>query len=129
MCVWRTVHAQEYGYLHYVQISAFHNSRGCLYFYLVPPALRCCGRGGHDRRPYDRRRPHGTGEFLPFPWGALVQPFLGYLIERQGNISWGYTLQDDNNSFWALVICMIIAHGTSLFIPGTMEKHKVCLSV
>lgn len=65
----------------------------------------------------------GLVNLFPFLGGALAQPFLGYLIERQGKISGAYTLQGYESAFLALFICMIIALAASFFIQETMEKH------
>ncbi|HPV41191.1 MAG TPA: MFS transporter [Spirochaetota bacterium] len=64
----------------------------------------------------------GLANLFPFLGGAVAQPFLGYLIERNGKISGSYPLQGYENAFFTLFICMIIAFAASLFIKETMDK-------
>ncbi|MGA1867892.1 MAG: MFS transporter [bacterium] len=65
----------------------------------------------------------GLVNFFPFLGGALLQPFMGYLLERSGKVGLSFTPLGYRNAFIAMFFCALLAFLASLFIKETMS-HK-----
>jgi sugar phosphate permease len=62
----------------------------------------------------------GVVNLFPFAGGAVSQPVLGFLLERQGRIDDAFTLAGYQDAFMALFLSGILTVLTSLFIKETM---------
>jgi sugar phosphate permease len=65
----------------------------------------------------------GLVNLFPFAGGALFQPFLGFLLERNGRIAGIFTIAGYREAFIALFVCGCIAFAASLFIRETMPRR------
>jgi sugar phosphate permease len=64
----------------------------------------------------------GLVNLFPFAGGAVFQPTLGYLLERQGRIDGSFTLAGYQHAFVALFVCSVIALAASCFIRETIKR-------
>ena len=64
----------------------------------------------------------GLVNLFPFAGGALFQPFLGYLLERQGRIAGAFTVAGYQQAFLALFVCALVAFVSCLFLKETLVK-------
>ena len=62
----------------------------------------------------------GLVNLFPFAGGAVFQPFLGYLLERQGRVAGAFTVAGYQQAFLALFICALIAFVSCLFLKETL---------
>jgi sugar phosphate permease len=65
----------------------------------------------------------GLVNLFPFAGGALFQPFLGYLLERNGRVGGAFTLAGYQQAFFALFLCGIVAFLACLFLEETLVKE------
>jgi len=63
----------------------------------------------------------GLVNLFPFAGGAVLQPLLGYFIERQGRIDDEFTLAGYQHAFFILFLCGLAAFIASLFIKETFR--------
>ena len=63
----------------------------------------------------------GLVNLFPFAGGALAQPFLGYMLERQGRVDGHFTLVGFQHAFLALFVAGILALLASLFVKETWK--------
>jgi sugar phosphate permease len=66
----------------------------------------------------------GLVNLFPFAGGAVFQPVLGYVLEKQGRIDTAFTLAGYRNAFMVLFVCGMIALVASLFFKETMVKRE-----
>ncbi|MBI5445495.1 MAG: MFS transporter, partial [Deltaproteobacteria bacterium] len=64
----------------------------------------------------------GLANVFPFAGGAVFQPLLGYLIERQGRIGAAFTLSGYRHAFLALFVAAAAALVAGLFLRETLAK-------
>jgi sugar phosphate permease len=65
----------------------------------------------------------GLINLFPFAGGAVFQPLLGYVLERQGKVDGAFTLAGYEQAFLVLFFCGIIAFLASLFLKETLVKE------
>jgi sugar phosphate permease len=65
----------------------------------------------------------GLVNLFPFAGGAVFQPFLGYLLERQGLVEGAFTLVGYKQAFLVLFLCGLIAFLATLLLKETMVKE------
>jgi len=65
----------------------------------------------------------GLVNLFPFAGGAVFQPLLGFLLERNGRIAGNFTTAGYTQAFFALFICAAIACVCSFFIRETFSDH------
>ena len=63
----------------------------------------------------------GLVNLFPFLGGALLQPFMGYLLEQSGRRDEAFTISGYRHAFMAMLVCGIIAFLASLFIKETLS--------
>jgi sugar phosphate permease len=63
----------------------------------------------------------GLVNLFPFAGGAVFQPILGYVLEKQGRIDTAFTTLGYRNAFMILFACSVIALTASLFFKETMR--------
>jgi len=63
----------------------------------------------------------GLVNFFPFAGGAVFQPVLGYVLEKQGKVDGAFTLVGYQQAFLVLFLCSIIALVASFFLKETLE--------
>jgi len=59
---------------------------------------------------------------FPFAGGAVFQPALGYLLERQGVNDGAFTLAGYQQAFLALFVCSLVAFGASCLVRETIRR-------
>jgi sugar phosphate permease len=64
----------------------------------------------------------GLVNLFPFAGGAVFQPLLGYVLERQGRVEGVFTLAGYENAFLVLFFCGIIAFAATLSMKETLAK-------
>jgi sugar phosphate permease len=64
----------------------------------------------------------GLVNLFPFAGGALFQPFLGYVLERNGRVDGAFTLLGYQQAFFILFLCGIVAFLTCFFLKETLVK-------
>lgn len=64
----------------------------------------------------------GLVNLFPFAGGAVAQPFLGFILERQGRIDGGFSPLAYQQAFQALLIFSIVALAASLFLRETYRR-------
>jgi sugar phosphate permease len=62
----------------------------------------------------------GIVNLFPFAGGAIFQPILGYVLERQGQIQGSFTIAGYRNAFLVLFGCSVVAMVASFFLKETM---------
>jgi len=65
----------------------------------------------------------GLVNLFPFAGGAVFQPVLGYLLERQGRVEGAFTLAGYQQAFLALLACAAIALGASCLVRETLKRN------
>jgi hypothetical protein len=60
--------------------------------------------------------------WVPFAGGAVFQPILGWVLERQGRVGDSFTLAGYQQAMQLLFACAVIAAASGLFMKETMEK-------
>ncbi len=65
----------------------------------------------------------GLVNLFPFAGGALFQPFLGYLLERKGQVGGAFTLAGYKQAFLVLFLCGVIAFLASLLLKETLVRE------
>ena len=66
----------------------------------------------------------GLVNLFPFMGGAILQPFMGYLLERSGRVAGEFTLEGYQNAFYAMLVCAVIALVSSFFIKETLKREE-----
>jgi len=64
----------------------------------------------------------GLINLFPFLGGAVFQPVLGYVLEKQGRIEGAFTLEGYQQAFLVLFVCSVIALIASFFFKETLQK-------
>jgi sugar phosphate permease len=64
----------------------------------------------------------GMINLFPFSGGAVFQPVLGYVLEKQGRIEGAFTLEGYQQAFLVLFACGVIALIASFFFKETLER-------
>ncbi|MDY6952703.1 MAG: MFS transporter, partial [Thermodesulfobacteriota bacterium] len=64
----------------------------------------------------------GLVNLFPFAGGAVFQPVLGYVLERQGRVDGAFTLAGYRQAFLVLFICGLIAFAATLCVKETLPK-------
>jgi MFS family permease len=62
----------------------------------------------------------GLVNLFPFLGSGLFQPFLGYLLERQGHTAGAFTVTGYRHAFLALFACGVATFLASLLVKETM---------
>lgn len=65
----------------------------------------------------------GLINLFPFLGGAVFQPVLGYVLEKQGRIEGAFTPEGYQQAFLVLFACSVIALIASFFFKETLEKQ------
>jgi sugar phosphate permease len=63
----------------------------------------------------------GLVNLFPFAGGAVFQPVLGYLLERNGQVGGAFTLAGYEEAFLALFLCGLVAFLATLFFQETFH--------
>jgi sugar phosphate permease len=66
----------------------------------------------------------GMVNLFPFAGGAVFQPLLGYLLERQGRADGAFTLTGYQHAFSALFFCAVVALGASFLVRETLKPRE-----
>jgi len=61
----------------------------------------------------------GLINLFPFAGGAVLQPLLGYILERNGRIAENFTTAGYTNAFFILFLCAALACGCSFLMRET----------
>lgn len=69
----------------------------------------------------------GFINLFPFLGGALLQPFLGYVLESHGRISGAFTPEGYGRAFLVLFFCALVGLLASLFLRETMQKQPAAV--
>ena len=64
----------------------------------------------------------GLVNLFPFAGGAVFQPILGYVLEKQGRVGDAFTVAGYRNAFLVLFACGLIALIASLFFKETLGR-------
>ena len=64
----------------------------------------------------------GLVNLFPFAGGAVFQPLLGYLLERNGRVEEAFPLAGYQQAFFALFLCGVVAFLACLFLEETLAK-------
>jgi len=62
----------------------------------------------------------GLVNLFPFAGGAIFQPLLGYLLERNGKVGGAFTVAGYEQAFFALFLCGLAAFIACLFLKETL---------
>ncbi len=65
----------------------------------------------------------GLVNLFPFAGGAVFQPLLGYILDRQGHVEGAFTLAGYKHAFFVLFICGLVAFVASLCLKETLSKE------
>jgi sugar phosphate permease len=65
----------------------------------------------------------GLVNLFPFAGGAVFQPLLGYILERQGRVKDAFTLVGYKQAFFVLFVCGLIAFAATLCLKETLSKE------
>ncbi len=65
----------------------------------------------------------GLVNLFPFAGGAVFQPLLGYILEKNGVVNGAFTLGGYQQAFLALFACGIVALLASLCMKETMKRR------
>jgi MFS family permease len=63
----------------------------------------------------------GLVNLFPFAGGAVFQPILGYVLEKQGRVGDAFTMDGYQRAFLVLFLCSAIALASSFFVKETLE--------
>lgn len=63
----------------------------------------------------------GIVNLFPFAGGAIFQPILGFVLERQGRVGESFTVEGYRQAFLLLFFCAVAAFAASLFTRETMK--------
>jgi sugar phosphate permease len=66
----------------------------------------------------------GLVNLFPFVGSGLFQPFLGYLLERQGRVEGAFTPAGYRHAFLALFVCGLATLVASLLVKETLRKDE-----
>lgn len=66
----------------------------------------------------------GLVNLFPFAGGAIFQPLLGYILERQGKVAGAFTLAGYRDAFGVLFVCGLIAFVSCLFLKETLARDQ-----
>lgn len=64
----------------------------------------------------------GLVNLFPFAGGAIFQPLLGYLLERNGKVGGAFTVAGYEQAFFALFLCGLAAFIACLFLKETLPR-------
>jgi MFS family permease len=64
----------------------------------------------------------GLINLFPFAGGAVFQPILGWVLERQGRVGDSFTLAGYQQAMQVLFVCAVIAAASGLFMKETLKK-------
>jgi len=64
----------------------------------------------------------GLVNLFPFAGGAVFQPLLGFLLEREGRVDGAFTLTGYEHAFLALWVCSVIAFCASCLVRETLHS-------
>lgn len=64
----------------------------------------------------------GLLNLFPFAGGALLQPLLGYILERHGKIGTAFTVEGYRRAFLVLFLSALAALTASLFVKETLAR-------
>lgn len=67
----------------------------------------------------------GLVNLFPFAGGAVFQPILGSLLEKNGRLAGNFTATGYSQAFFVLFLCGIVACAASLFIRETFSQGHV----
>jgi sugar phosphate permease len=65
----------------------------------------------------------GLVNLFPFAGGAVFQPVLGWVLERQGRVAESFTLAGYRQAMLVLFLCAAVALAASLFLKETMTRE------
>ena len=65
----------------------------------------------------------GMINLFPFMGGAVFQPILGYVLEKQGRVAGAFVLEGYQQAFQVLFACSVIALIASFFFKETLENQ------
>ncbi len=65
----------------------------------------------------------GLVNLFPFAGGAIMQPFTGYLLERQGRIADAFTVSGYRSLFAFMLISAVIAFLACLKMKESFKHH------
>jgi len=71
----------------------------------------------------------GLVNLFPFLGGAILQPFMGYLLEQGGRHGEAFTVSGYQHAFIAMFICGVITFVASLFIKETLSEESLDITV
>jgi MFS family permease len=66
----------------------------------------------------------GLVNLFPFAGSGIFQPFLGYLLERQGHLAGAFTVAGYRHAFLALFACGLAALFASLLVKETLITEQ-----
>jgi sugar phosphate permease len=66
----------------------------------------------------------GLTNLFPFAGGAVFQPLLGHVLERQGLISGAFTLAGYKEAFFLLFLCGVFGFVATLFLRETLPGKE-----
>ncbi len=64
----------------------------------------------------------GLVNLFPFAGGAVFQPVLGFLLERNGRLGGNFTTTGYTEAFFVLFLCGLLACAASLFVRETFQR-------
>ncbi|MDY6838930.1 MAG: MFS transporter [Thermodesulfobacteriota bacterium] len=64
----------------------------------------------------------GLVNLFPFAGGAVFQPLIGYVLERQGRVEDAFALAGYKQAFFVLFICGLISFAATLCLKETLSK-------
>ena len=65
----------------------------------------------------------GLVNLFPFMGGAVFQPLLGHVLERQGRVEGAFTIAGYKQAFFVLLICGLIAFAATLCLKETLTEE------
>jgi sugar phosphate permease len=65
----------------------------------------------------------GLVNLFPFAGGAVFQPVLGFLLERNGRLAGNFTITGYSEAFFVLFLCGLLACTASLFVRETFQRE------
>ncbi len=67
----------------------------------------------------------GLANFFPFLGGAILQPFMGYLLEQGGKTGDAFTVTGYSRAFMAMFVWGIITFLAIIFIKETLTRETL----